>query len=170
MIHSGVESVHVSGHARQGELGILLSVTRPEFFIPVHGEYRHMANHVRLATSMGIAEDHALLCEDGDAVRLDGSGLHRDGTVPGGYLFVDGSSVGDIGHGVLRDRMVLAEEGVVMAVATVDLQAGRSGREPPRSSPAGGPYDRDTEALLDEARIHVTKALEEALADRHQRP
>ena len=73
---------------------------------------------------MGITGDRVLLCEDGDAVRLDGTGLHRDGSVPGGYLYVDGSSVGDIGHGVLRDRMVLSEEGVVMAVATVDLKRG----------------------------------------------
>ncbi len=163
VIHSGVDTVHVSGHARRGELGMLLSVTRPEFFIPVHGEYRHMANHVGLATSMGIPEDHVLLCEDGDAVRLDGSGLHRDGTVPGGYLFVDGSSVGDIGHGVLRDRMVLAEEGVVMAVATVDLKRGEVVGSP-QIVTRGWAYDTDTEALLDEARIHVTKALEEALA------
>ena len=127
------EAVHVSGHARQGELAMLMSVTRPEFFVPVHGEYRHMANHVRLAASMGITGDRALLCEDGDAVRLDASGLQRDGTVPGGYLFVDGSTVGDIGHGVLRDRMVLAEEGVVMAVATVDLQARARWSASPRS-------------------------------------
>jgi ribonuclease J len=129
----------------------------------VHGEYRHMANHVRLATSMGIAEDRVLLCEDGDAVRLDASGLHRDGTVPGGYLFVDGSSVGDIGHGVLRDRMVLAEEGVVMAVATVDLKRGEVVGAP-QIVTRGWAYDKDTELLLDEARIHVTKALEEVLA------
>ena len=75
VIHSGVEAVHVSGHARQGELAMLMSVTRPEFFIPVHGEYRHMANHVRLAASMGIDGDRVLLCEDGDAVRLDAKGL-----------------------------------------------------------------------------------------------
>lgn len=163
VIHSGVDAVHVSGHARRGELAMLMSVTRPEYFIPVHGEYRHMANHVRLATSMGIPEHQVLLCEDGDAVRLDGSGLHRDGTVPGGYLFVDGSSVGDIGHGVLRDRMVLAEEGVVMAVATVDLKRGEVVGTP-QIVTRGWASDHDTETLLDEARIHVTKALEEALA------
>ena len=83
VIHSGVENVHVSGHARQGELAMLMTVTQPEFFIPVHGEYRHMANHVRLAASMGIAGDRVLLCEDGDAVRLDDAGMRRDGTVPG---------------------------------------------------------------------------------------
>ncbi|MGP0109591.1 MAG: ribonuclease J [Acidimicrobiales bacterium] len=163
VIHSGVDAVHVSGHARQGELAMLMSVTRPEFFIPVHGEYRHMANHIRLAESMGIAGDRVLLCEDGDAVRLDDGGLQRDGTVPGGYLFVDGSSVGDIGHGVLRDRMVLAEEGVVMAVATVDLKQGEVVGTP-QIVTRGWAYDHDTEVLLDEARAEVTKALEHALS------
>ena len=163
VIHSGVESVHVSGHARQGELAMLMSVTRPEFFIPVHGEYRHMANHNRLARSMGITDDRMLLCEDGDTVRLDGSGLRRDGNVPGGYLFVDGSTVGDIGHGVLRDRMVLAEEGVVMAVATVDLKRSEVVGTP-QIVTRGWAYDDDTEALLDEARVLVTEALEKALA------
>jgi len=163
VIHSGVEAVHVSGHARQGELATFMSVTRPEFLIPVHGEYRHMANQVRLAASMGIAGERVLLCEDGDAVRLDGTGLHRDGGVPGGYLFVDGSSVGDIGHGVLRDRMVLAEEGVVMAVATVDLKRGEVVGQP-QIVTRGWAYDHDTELLLDEARVQVTKALEQALS------
>ncbi len=163
VIHSGVDSVHVSGHARQGELATLMSVTDPEFLIPVHGEYRHMANQVRVAESMGITGDRVLLCEDGDAVRLDGKGLHRDGTVPGGYLFVDGSSVGDIGHGVLRDRMVLAEEGVVMAVATVDLKRGEVVGVP-QIVTRGWAYDHDTELLLDEARVQVTKALEQALS------
>jgi ribonuclease J len=163
VIHSGVDSVHVSGHARQGELATLMSVTDPEFLIPVHGEYRHMANQVRVAESMGITDRRVLLCEDGDAVRLDASGIHRDGTVPGGYLFVDGSSVGDIGHGVLRDRMVLAEEGVVMAVATVDLKRGEVVGVP-QIVTRGWAYDHDTEALLDEARIQVTKALVQALS------
>ena len=164
VIHSGVDAVHVSGHARQGELAMLMSVTRPEFFIPVHGEYRHMANHVRLANTMGITGDHLLLCEDGDAVRLDGDGLHRDGGVPGGYLFVDGSTVGDIGHGVLRDRMVLAEEGVVMAVATIDVKRGEVVGAP-QIITRGWAYDDETDALLDQARQEVRTALEKALAD-----
>jgi ribonuclease J len=163
VIHSGVENVHVSGHAKQGELAMLMSVTQPEFLVPVHGEYRHMANQVRLAHSMGIDGDRVLLCEDGDAVRLDDNGLHRDGSVPGGYLFVDGSSVGDIGHGVLRDRMVLAEEGVVMAVATVDLKQGEV-IGAPQIVTRGWAYDQDTDALLDEARKQVTRALEQALS------
>jgi ribonuclease J len=163
VIHSGVEAVHVSGHARRGELAMLMSVTRPEFFIPVHGEYRHMANHVQLAESMGISGERVLLCEDGDAVRLDKSGLHRDGNVPGGYLFVDGSSVGDIGHGLLRDRMVLAEEGVVMAVATVDLKR-KEVVGTPQIVTRGWAHAEDTESVLDDARAQVAKALEEALS------
>jgi ribonuclease J len=162
VIHSGVDAVHVSGHARRGELAMLMSVTRPEFFIPVHGEYRHMANHVRLAASMGIEGDRVLLCEDGDAVRLDAAGLRRDGTVPGGYLFVDGSSVGDIGHGLLRDRMVLAEEGVVMAVATVDLKRGEVVGAP-QIVTRGWAHAEDAEGLLEDARAEVTKALDEVL-------
>jgi len=163
VIHSGVDAVHVSGHARRGELAMLMSVTRPEFFIPVHGEYRHLANHVRLAESMGIGGERVLLCEDGDAVRLDGAGLRRDGTVPGGYLFVDGSTVGDLGHGQLRDRLVLAEEGVVMAAATVDLKRGEVVGTPEIVT-RGWLHEEDAEDLLEDARAQVTKALEEALS------
>ena len=94
---------------------------------------------------------------------LDASGLRRDGSVPGGYLFVDGSSVGDIGHGVLRDRMVLSEEGVVMAVATVDLKRGEVVGAP-QIVTRGWAYDQDTDALIEEARGLVTRALEQALA------
>jgi ribonuclease J len=167
VIHSGVDAVHVSGHARQGELSTLMSVTRPEFFIPVHGEYRHMANHVQVANSMGIPGDRILLCEDGDAVKLDHAGLRRDGSVPGGYLFVDGSSVGDIGHGVLRDRKVLAEDGVVMAVATIDLKRGEVVGVP-QIVTRGWAYDDETDRLLDEARELVTTALAKALAGGNQ--
>ncbi len=163
VVHSGMERVHASGHARQGELATLISITRPEFFVPVHGEYRHMANHVRVAASVGVGPERVVLCEDGDAVKLDASGLRRDGTVPGGYLFVDGSSVGDIGHGLLRDRMVLSEEGVIMAAATVDLK-----REEVVGTPQivtrGWAHASLTDAVLEEARDQLIKALEQTLA------
>ncbi len=162
VVHSGVERVHVSGHARQGELATLFTVTRPEYFVPVHGEYRHLANHVRLAATMGVGGDRTILCEDGDAVLLDADGLRRDGTVPGGYLFVDGSSVGDLGHGVLRDRMVLSGEGVVMVVATVDVK-GAEVIGTPQIVTRGWANDPDTDAVLEEARELVAKALEQAL-------
>ena len=164
VIHSGVDNVHVSGHAKQGELATLMSVTRPDYFIPVHGEYRHMANHVELAATMGITGDQVLLCEDGDAVRLDANGLRRDGEVPGGYLFVDGSTVGDIGRGVLRDRRVLAEEGVVMVVATVDLQRAEV-VGPPQIHTRGWAHAPETGTFLEDARLLVTEALEKMLAE-----
>ena len=163
VVHSGAESVHVSGHARQGELQMLLSVARPSAFVPVHGEYRHMVHHARLARSMGIPEDQVLLCEDGDAVELGAGGLRRDGSVPAGYVYVDGT-VGDIGHGVLRDRRVLSEEGVVMVVATVDLRRRQLIGEP-QIATRGWVHAPEAEALLGEASRVVAAALTQAMAD-----
>ena len=163
VIHSGSEAVHVSGHARQGELRTLISVTKPEMFVPVHGEYRHLVHHARLARSMGIGAENVLLCEDGDAILLDETGLKRDGEVPGGYLYVDGT-VGDVGHGVLRDRRVLAEEGVVMVVATVDLHK-RQLSGAPQITTRGWIHAPEAEDLLEEASQVVTEAVEKALAD-----
>ena len=170
VIHSGVESVHVSGHARQGELAMLMSVTRPEYFIPVHGEYRHMANHVRLAGVDGHRRRPGPSCAR-TATRCGWTAPGSSGTArcPGGYLFVDGSSVGDIGHGVLRDRMVLAEEGVVMAVATVDLKRGEVVGTP-QIVTRGWAYDHDTEALLDEARDAGDQGPRAGADRRQQRP
>jgi ribonuclease J len=162
VIHSGREAVHVSGHARQGELATLMSVTRPDCFVPVHGEYRHMFHHAQLAVSMGIDPDQVLLCEDGDTVVLDAHGLRRDGKVPAGYLYVDGT-VGDVGHGVLRDRRLLAEEGVVMVVATVDLHRGVLAG-PPQIATRGWVHAPEAEELLEEASGVVSDALEKAMA------
>jgi ribonuclease J len=163
VVHSHAEAVHVSGHACQGELATLMSVAKPDSFVPVHGEYRHMVHHARLACSMGIPADQVLLCEDGDAVRLDADGLQRDGTVPAGYVYVDGT-VGDIGHGVLRDRKLLAEEGVVMVVATVDLHRGLlSGT--PQIATRGWVHAPEAEELLEEAGKVVGDALSRAMSD-----
>ena len=163
VIHTGVEPVHVSGHARQGELQTMLALTKPEFFVPVHGEFRHLWNHARLATAMGVAEDNVLLCEDGDSVLLTDLGAERGDVVPAGFLYVDGT-VGDVGHGVLRDRRVLADEGMVMVVATVDPHA-REVVTPPEIVTRGWVHAPEAEELLDEASAVVRKALEEALAE-----
>ena len=163
VIHSGKAPVHVSGHARQGELRTLLAVTRPQSFVPVHGEYRHMVHHAELAVSMGVPADQVLLCEDGDAVTLDADGLHRDGSVPAGYLYVDGT-VGDVGHGVLRDRRLLADEGVVMVVANVDLHDAQVVGAP-RVITRGWVYGPEAEDLLEESATVVAEALAKAMAD-----
>jgi ribonuclease J len=163
VVHTGAEPVHVSGHAKQGELRTLMSVTKPECFVPVHGEYRHMVHHVRLGLSMGIDPSKVLLCEDGDAVQLTAKGISRDGKVPAGYVYVDGT-VGDIGHGVLRDRQKLAEEGVVMVVVTVDTrQYALSGA--PVIETRGWVHATEAEAMLGEASEVVGAAVTQALRD-----
>src|SRR3954452_8818039 len=124
VVHSGIEDVHATGHAKQEELKTILSITRPDWFTPVHGEYRHLVSHARLAQQMGVAADHVHVCEDGDSLVLEDKGIRKGKRVPAGYLYVDGSGIGDVGHGVLRDRRVLAEEGVVVVIVAVDVQTG----------------------------------------------
>ena len=163
VVHSGIEDVHATGHAKQEELKTLLSVVRPEWFIPVHGEYRHLVAHAELARSMSISDDRILICEDGDRVSLGDKGLKRDGRVPAPYLFVDGI-VGDVGHGVLRDRKVLAEEGVVVVVVTIDHDAAELVTGPEIIT-RGWVHAPEAEDLLDEARKTVADAVLSALDD-----
>ena len=163
VVHSGAEAVHVSGHARQGELRTLMAVTRPECFVPVHGEFRHMVHHARLALTMGLDPAKVLLCEDGDVITLNEKGIARDGRVPAGFVYVDGT-VGDVEHGVLRDRQKLAEEGVVMAVVTVDRQHGTLSC-PPVIETRGWVYAPEAESLLGEASEVVGAAVTQALQD-----
>ena len=163
VVHSGAERVHVSGHARQGELRTLMSVTKPECFVPVHGEYRHMVHHARLALEMGIDPAKVLLCEDGDVISLDAKGIARDGKVPGGYVYVDGT-MDDIEGGVLRDRQKLSEEGVVMVVVTVNRQECVLSR-PPAIQTRGWVYAPEAEDLLTEASEVVGAAVTKALKD-----
>ena len=132
VVHDRTSPVHVSGHASQEELKFMLNLLQPEWFVPVHGEYRHLVHHAQLARDVGVAADHVLVCEDGDvdhARRPKALDVERR-AVPAGYMYVDGI-VGDIGHGVLRDRRVLAEEGVVVVIVTVDSPHRRD-RDRPR--------------------------------------
>jgi ribonuclease J len=160
VIHSGLAQVHVSGHAKREELKTLLSLARPDCFIPVHGEFRHLTHHARLAQDMGVDKARVLLAEDGDVVELSEHGIDFVAEVPAGYLYVDGI-VGDVGRGVLRDRQVLAEEGVVVVIITVDAKSGEV-LTGPEIITRGWVYAPEAEALLDEARQAVLQALEDA--------
>jgi ribonuclease J len=162
VVHSGLAEVHVSGHAKRDELKLMQSLTRPHSFIPVHGEFRHLTHHARLAVEMGVPQSRVLLAEDGDIVELTDKGINFAGEVPAGYLYVDGI-VGDIGQGVLRDRRVLAEEGVVMVVLTVDTKSGEI-LNGPEIITRGWVYAPEAEKLLDEAGAVVRAALEDAPA------
>src|ERR1700733_1950885 len=161
VIHSGVAYVHESGHAKQGELQTLLALARPQFFIPVHGEYRMLLRHARLAIERGVDRHNVRLCEDGDQVTLAEAGLEFDGEVPAGYLFVDGI-VGDIGQGVLRDRRILAEEGVVVVVVGVDEHTGEI-LTGPEIITRGWIHAEEAEALLEEARGVVSQSIADAV-------
>ena len=161
VVHSGIADVHATGHAQADELMTLLSITRPQWFIPVHGEYRHLVAHTKLATTMGVAPSNILLCEDGDVVTLTDDGIAATGRVPAGYLYVDGI-VGDVGQGVLRDRQVLADEGVVVIVTTVEI-ASRKVLTGPEIITRGWVYAPEAEDLLDEACDLVAKTIDDAL-------
>jgi len=159
VVHSGLARVHVSGHARREELKTLLSLARPGSFIPVHGEFRHLTHHARLAAEMGVPEGRVLLAEDGDVVALSDAGIDFVDQVPAGYLYVDGI-VGDVGRGVLRDRKVLGEEGVIVLVVTVDAKTGEV-LNGPEIITRGWLYAPEAEQLLDEAREAVRAGIED---------
>ena len=163
VVHSGVAPVHVTGHAMQEELKTVLSLAKPQHFIPVHGEFRHLNRHARLAMEMGVRQFDVLLAEDGDMVELSDKGIEFVDTVPSGYLYVDGI-VGDVGHGVLRDRRVLADEGVIVVVVAVDVTSGEV-LTGPEIITRGWVHAPEAEALLDEARQRVVAALEKAADD-----
>jgi ribonuclease J len=161
VVHSGVMDVHATGHAQADEIKTYLSIVQPEWFVPIHGEFRHMVAHARLGELMGIPATNVVLCEDGDVIELSDAGLAQVGRVPAGYVYVDGI-VGDVGQGVIRDRRVLGEEGVVVVVVTVDTQSGKV-LVGPDVITRGWVYAPEAEDLLDEACEVVAKAVERAL-------
>jgi ribonuclease J len=163
VVHSGIADVHATGHAQADELKTYLSIVKPEFFTPVHGEYRHLVAHARLAELMGVPRNNITVCEDGDVLELSDNGIELAGRVPAGYLFVDGI-VGDVGQGVLRDRRLLADEGVVVVVVTVAVDTGKV-LTGPEIITRGLVYAPEAEDLLDEACDLVAAALERELAN-----
>ncbi|MGD0247836.1 MAG: ribonuclease J [Candidatus Limnocylindrales bacterium] len=124
--YHAVKHAHVSGHASQEELKLMLGLTRPKYFIPIHGEFRMLVQHGRLAVETGVAPENVFIIENGQAIEFfkDGS-ARRAGPVTSGYVLVDGLSVGDVGEVVLRDRRALASDGMFIVVVTVDKQTGR---------------------------------------------
>lgn len=161
VVHDRNSPVHVSGHASQEELKFVLNLLQPEWFVPVHGEYRHLVHHAQLARESGVDPEHVLVCEDGDAVTLTAAGAEVERrAVPAGYMYVDGI-VGDIGHGVLRDRRALAEEGVVVVIVTLDAQSGDVVTGPEIVT-RGWIYAPEAEDLLEEAKQVVRDSIADA--------
>jgi ribonuclease J len=161
VLWEGVAFVHVSGHASQDELKLMLSLVRPQFFVPVHGEYRHLLSHARLAEAIGLPAEHTLVIEDGQGLELTKSGARRLEPVPLARVLVDGKGVGDVGAVVLRDRQLLAEDGMVVVAVTVSRATGALVAGPEIVS-RGWVYEREAEAVLEEARAAVREVLAEA--------
>jgi ribonuclease J len=155
--------VHVSGHASQEDLKLMLNLTKPRYFIPVHGEYRHLLGHARLAASVGVPEERVFLIEDGTGVEVTKTQARLVPGYPTGRVLVDGKGVGDVGAVVLRDRQILADDGVVAVALSVDragaLVAG------PEIASRGVVYVKESEALLEDLRAVVRAALAERPAD-----
>jgi ribonuclease J len=158
--HMPADPVHASGHAAAEELRLMLSLVRPRWFIPVHGERRHLQHHARLAEEVGIPDDHVIICEDGDVVDV-GERLEIVERVQAGMTFVDGLGIGDVGGEVLRDRRKLAGDGVVVVVVTVDSQTGELVSGPDIVN-RGFVYEETSQGILDEARERVVDAIAES--------
>jgi ribonuclease J len=155
--YQAIANVHVSGHAAQEELKLMLNLLRPTYFLPIHGEYRQLILHAKLALSIGIPEDHIVIAEDGDIVEVTRDSIEITDHVACGNVFVDGLGVGDIGQIVLRDRQVLAQDGILMVVLTVDKETGHPLAGPDIVS-RGFVYVRDSEELLENARERVLES------------
>ena len=158
VIYKSMYEVHVSGHACQGDLKMMLSITKPKFFIPVHGEYKHLISHAQLAKEMGISPDRILITDIGQVTELDGETMQPGGSVEAGRVFVDGYGVGDVGSIVLRDRQHLAQDGLIIVVVTIESESGSVVAGPDIVS-RGFVYVRESEALMEEARQLVKRTL-----------
>ena len=160
VIYKSMYEVHVSGHACQGDLKMMLSITKPKFFIPVHGEYKHLISNAQLAKEMGMSPDRILITDIGQVTELDGETMQPGGTVEAGRIFVDGYGVGDVGSIVLRDRQHLAQDGLIIVVTTIESESGAVVAGPDIVS-RGFVYVRESEALMEEARQLVKKTLDD---------
>ncbi|MBR5379163.1 MAG: ribonuclease J [Clostridia bacterium] len=158
VIYEALAEVHVSGHARQEELKLMHSLTRPQFFVPVHGEYRHLYHHARLAESLGMPEENVLIPQTGGVIELTENSIRRAGTVPSGDLLVDGLGIGDVGESVLKDRKHLSEDGMLIVVLCFDHETGELISGPDIIS-RGFVYVKENEELMEGAKEAVRKLL-----------
>ena len=162
VVYEAMYDVHVSGHACQEELKLIQALTRPRFFIPVHGEYKHLKKHAGLALSMGMPANNVFICSIGDVIETDGVDMKVTGKVQAGRVLVDGLGVGDVGSVVLRDRKHLAEDGLMVVVVTIESETGTVVAGPDILS-RGFVYVRENEEMMDEARKLLVDTLDSCL-------
>ena len=159
VIYERMYDVHVSGHACQNETRLLLSLTQPKFFMPMHGEYKHLMKNAGVGASMGIPEENIIISDIGKVVQTDGVDMKITGMVPSGRVLVDGLGVGDVGSVVLRDRKLLADDGLIVVVCAINDATGEVLAGPDLVS-RGFVYVRDNEDLMADATVVVRNSLE----------
>lgn len=162
--YESISDVHVSGHAAKEELKLMLNLIRPKYFIPIHGEHRHLQHHAGLAKEMGIPEENIFILENGDVVQIDKKSAEVKTKVTAGAVFVDGLGVGDIGDVVLRDRQQLSQDGIFIVVATINRQTCEVMAGPDIIS-RGFVYMKESAELINGAREKVRQALEESASE-----
>ncbi len=158
VIYDPILPVHVSGHACQDEMRLLLNLVKPKYFMPVHGELRHLRQHAKLAVESGIPEKNIFVVENGMVLEVDKQHVKVTERIPGGYVFVDGSGVGDIGPSVMRDREMLARDGFLLVTVDVDKNTGKVIGEPEIVS-RGFIYLRDADQLLSQVKDLVSETM-----------
>jgi ribonuclease J len=168
VVYEGIKHVHVSGHGSEEELKLMLSLVRPRYFVPIHGEYRQLARHARVATRVSRGTK-AILAETGDLVRFDADGGRVADKVPAGRILIDGTRSGEVGDEVLRDRRHLAGDGLVVPVVAIGRQSGTL-EETPDVITRGFVLDARTEALLKEIPSLLAAAIEGASVEERTDP
>lgn len=158
VVYEGMADIHVSGHARQEELKLMLAMTRPRYFMPVHGEFMHLTSHRDLAISMGMDKKDIFIMKTGDVLEVSKNEAKIAGVVPSGQVLVDGLGVGDVGNIVLRDRKHLSQDGLMVVVVTMERESGTVVSGPDIIS-RGFVYVREAEDLMEEAKKVVNNAL-----------
>jgi ribonuclease J len=160
VIYEKISSIHVSGHAFREELKLMIRLTRPKYFIPIHGEYRHLTLHSRLAREAGLEPDNIFLAENGQTICFDEKGCRISESVPTGRVFIDGKGVGDVGRSVLKERRNLSEDGMVVVNMAFDEETGIVVYGPEIAS-HGFVFVTETGHLLEDAQCVILEIVEE---------
>jgi ribonuclease J len=155
VIYDPIAPVHVSGHASQEEMKLLLQLVQPKYFIPIHGELRHLHQHASIARELGMPDEQIAIVENGQVIEFKNGEMTLGERIPGGYIFVDGSGVGDVDHTVVREREMLARDGVVLVNLTLDKESGRL-RDQPEIISRGFIYEQEAGSLLTATSQHIS--------------